>query len=54
MRERRFLFFFKQVELQFAKCSSVPFVISRRLMNRISDAMGGINPISNTIGVRVK
>jgi hypothetical protein len=47
MRERRFLFFFKQVELRFAKCSSIPFVISRRLMNRISDALGGVNPIPN-------
>lgn len=47
MREKRFLFFFKQVELRFAKCSSIPFVISRRLMNKISDALGGINPISN-------
>ena len=47
MRERRFLFFFKQVELRFARCSSIPFVISRRLMNRISDALGGVNPISN-------
>jgi hypothetical protein len=52
MREKRFLFFFKQVELRFAKCSSIPFVISRRLMNRISDALGGINPISNSIGVK--
>jgi hypothetical protein len=46
MREKRFLIFFKQVELRFAKCSSIPFVISRRLMNRISEALGGINPIS--------
>jgi len=47
MSEKRFLFFFKQVELRFAKCPSIPFVISRRLMDRISDATGGINPISN-------
>jgi len=46
MRERVFLFFFKQVELRFARCPSIPFVISRRLMNRISEALGGNNPIS--------
>jgi len=47
MRERRFLFFFKQAELRFAKSSSIPFVISRRLMDKISDALGGVNPISS-------
>ncbi len=46
MKEKRVLFFFKQVELRFSKCPSIPFVISRRLMNKISDALGGINPIS--------
>jgi hypothetical protein len=46
MREKRFLIFFKQVELWFSKCPSIPVVISRRLMNRISDALGWINPIS--------
>jgi hypothetical protein len=46
MKEKQAFFFFKQVELRFSKCPSIPFVISRRLMNRISDALGGINPIS--------
>ncbi len=46
MKEKQAFFFFKQVELRFSKCPSIPFVISRRLMSRISNTLGGINPIS--------
>jgi hypothetical protein len=47
MKEKRGLFFLKQVELRFARCSSIPIVISQRLMNRISYALGGVNPVSS-------
>jgi hypothetical protein len=45
--KKRGFFFFKLVELRFAKCPRIPFVISQRLMDKISDALGGVSPISN-------
>jgi hypothetical protein len=50
MKKRAF-FFFKQVELRFAKCPRIPFVISQRLMDKISDTLGGMGPVSNVAGV---
>jgi hypothetical protein len=35
-------FFFRGFELRFSRCPSIPFVISKRLMNKISEPSGGM------------
>lgn len=39
-------FLLRGFELRFSRCPSIPFVISKRLMNKVSEASGGMIRIS--------
>ncbi|HPR54908.1 MAG TPA: hypothetical protein PLV84_07250 [Deltaproteobacteria bacterium] len=39
----------KGYRLRFTRCPDIPFIITERLMNRFTEAMGGINPIHENV-----